>query len=140
MNKFTIAIIASLSLLSKASIADDISVSYAERYGIVMQAFETVCPTCEATLSTMLEAINRQCGFPLTEENVKFVVRSHPVYAFALAANSMLASNDSVKQSFNKALVANVDCWDANAWMDSTKEAMSDSEHFQSILTSDDDS
>jgi len=134
MKILTITIVASLSFLSNSSMANDASISYFERYEITMKAVETVCPNCEAALSSILEAMNRQCGFPLTEENVKVVANSHPVYAFSMAANSMLSDND-VKQSFNKALVDNVNCWDANVWIESTKEAMSNSESLQSILT-----
>ncbi|HBB9944295.1 hypothetical protein JHS95_23630 [Vibrio parahaemolyticus] len=126
MKNLTLAIIASFGLLSNTSMANETPISDVTNYETVMQTLNKVCPTCELSLSSMLEAMNQQCGFPLTEENVKFVASSHPVYAFSMAANSMLAGNENVKQSFNKALVDNVNCWDAQIWIESTKDAMSD--------------
>lgn len=140
MKNLTLAIIASFGLLSNGSMANETPNADVTNYKTVMQNVQKMCPSCELALSSMLGAMNKQCNFPLTEENVKFVASSHPVYAFTLAANTMLAGNENVKQSFNKALVDNVNCWDAQAWIESTKDAMSDDKYFQAILTSADNS
>lgn len=140
MKNLTIAIIACFGLLSNASMANETPIADFTNYETAMQNVKKMCPTCELVLSSMLGAMNKKCNFPLTVENVKFVANSHPVYAFTLASNAMLAGNESVKQSFNKALVENVNCWDAQAWIESTKDAMSGDKFFQSILTSADNS
>lgn len=113
-----------------------ITPSEPESYEMAMENIKKACPTCEATLDAMLKAMNRQCAFPLTRDNVKLVASSHPVYTFTLAANTMLADSESTKQTFNNAVINNVNCWNADVWIASTKEAMAESEQFQSIVTS----
>ncbi|EGR0468580.1 hypothetical protein FG064_16410 [Vibrio cholerae] len=138
MKKLTLAIIASLGLLSNAPMANEIPKADATNYEILMQSLKTTCPSCEFALSSILEAMNQQCGFPITEENFRFVATSHPAYAFSMAANSLL--KEDVKQRFNKALVNNINCWNADVWIESTKSAMSDDKFFNSIFTNSDNS
>ena len=139
MKSLTMAVITGFGVLSNVSMASEMPTLKSDNYEIVMQAVKSACPPCESSLSHVLEAMNQECGFPLTEENVTFVAKSHPVYAFSLAANSMLEGTESVKESFNKALAENVNCWDAQLWIDATKDAMSN-DKFQSILTNPNDS
>ncbi|MCR9819759.1 hypothetical protein [Vibrio parahaemolyticus] len=112
-----------------------ITPSEPETYEMAMENIEKACPTCEMILGDMLKAMNQQCDFPLTQNSVRLVGRSHPVYGFSLAANTMLADNESTKQMFNKAVINNVNCWNADDWITSIKGAMAENEHFQSLTT-----
>ncbi|EKF9121622.1 TPA: hypothetical protein ACMDWR_003187 [Vibrio cholerae] len=138
MKKLTLATITSLGLLSNAPMANEIPKADATDYEILMQSLNITCPSCELALSSTLEAMNQQCGFPLTEENFRFVATSHPAYAFSMAANSLL--KEEAKQRFNKVLVDNVNCWNADIWIESIKSTMSDDKSFNSIFTNSDNS
>ncbi|MDA9557789.1 hypothetical protein N9R79_09910 [Vibrio sp.] len=120
MKILTIAMISISGMVSNASIANDSSNT--ENHEGVIQTINTSCVTCDLTMNTILTAMNQECGFPITEENEKFVARSHPVYAFAYALSTAFDSNQ--KKVFNKALIDNADCFDSESWMESTRESM----------------
>lgn len=134
MNKIALGTLLSICFVTTSTVANDTSVSTVEKYESTMLAIQNTCPSCAEAISTVLGAMNRQCDFPQTAENIRFITTNHPVYAFTLAANTLLEGNETIQQSFNEAIVANVNCWNVDSWIESTRDAMSDSDNFQSVL------
>ena len=93
-------------------------------YETTLDTIQATCPSCERSLRTVSESLNKKCGFPLTSENLQYVAKSHPMYAFSIALNSMLSGDKESLDTVYQAIEKTASCWNADQWIADTKDVL----------------
>jgi hypothetical protein len=92
-------------------------------YETTLDAIQATCPSCERSLRLVSESLNKKCGFPLTPENLQYIGRSHPMYAFSIALSALSGDKESLNTVY-QAIEKTASCWNADQWIADTKEVL----------------
>ena len=85
------------------------------------EAMKSVCVECSEIAKSITLTLHEQCAEPYNVATLHGVIQTSPIYALALAINSM--EREPVKQSMLiNAVKQSVDCGDGEQWVENLKQ------------------
>ncbi|HGF7153717.1 TPA: hypothetical protein AB5C39_001836 [Vibrio mimicus] len=92
-------------------------------YESAMASVQSISPGVERALRNVLESLHKECGLPLTEENVKYIGQTHPMVSFSLAL-TILSNQPEFVEKYHQIIASTVSCWDAKEWIEKAKQTL----------------